>query len=85
MDADYWRVSPGSLYVLLERNEKYPNYFPSKKVNPLELEDAARWWSEPLVDKATKTGSHDLGFKIIPDFKKEYVRTHCSKFTCWQI
>lgn len=62
MDADYWRVFPGSLYALLERNEKYPNYFPSKKVNRLKFEYATRWWSEPLVAKATKTGSHGLGF-----------------------
>ncbi|CUM49761.1 unnamed protein product [Debaryomyces tyrocola] len=72
-DADYWTSGffPGSLYELLERNDKFPGYFPSKKVHPVKLEYAARWWTHPLKSKATKTDNHDIGFMIEPSFNKE--------------
>lgn len=72
-DVDYWTSGffPGSLYALLERNDKFPDYFPSKKIHPVKLEFAARWWSHPLKSKSTKTDNHDIGFMIEPSFNKE--------------
>ena len=72
-DVDYWTSGffPGSLYALLERNDKHPDYFPSNKIHPVKLEYAARWWSDPLKSKATKTDNHDIGFMMEPSFNKE--------------
>jgi len=80
-DVEFWTSGffAGNLYTLLERSEKYPKYYPSDKLNPLKLEFASKWWSEPLVAKKTKTDNHDLGFMIEPAFKKELDRSGSEK------
>lgn len=70
---DYWTGGffPGSVYALLERSDKYPKHF-TKKINPVRLEYAARWWLEELKKEAPRTDTHDLGFIIQPAFQREY-------------
>ncbi|KKY14016.1 putative glucuronyl hydrolase [Phaeomoniella chlamydospora] len=71
--ADFWTSGffPGSLYLLLERQRKWPQAFSNgnqKKgqPHPLKLEYACRWWTERLHIQATATNTHDLGFLIQP-------------------
>ncbi|CUM49803.1 unnamed protein product [Debaryomyces tyrocola] len=80
-DSDWWTSGffPGSIYTLLERCEKYPAYFPSKKINPVKLEYAAKWWAESMAKHKNKTDNHDLGFMLVPPFEKEYLRSGSEK------
>lgn len=74
VNVDYWTAGffPGSLYALVERQFKYPTYFPSAKIDPTKLHFAAQWWSKSLDTQTTRTDNHDLGFMIEPSFKPEY-------------
>lgn len=73
VNVDYWTAGffPGSLYALLERMEKFPD-FVSRKIDPLKLHFVARWWAFNLRTQTTRTDNHDLGFMIEPSFKREY-------------
>lgn len=80
-DSDFWTSGffPGSLYTLLARSEKYPEYFPSEKINPVKLEYAAKWWAEGMAKHKNKTDNHDLGFMLVPSFETEYLRSGSEK------
>ncbi|KAK4504978.1 hypothetical protein PRZ48_002941 [Zasmidium cellare] len=66
-DASFWTSGffPGSLYLLRERQRKWPDKT-SSEVHSLRLQFASRWWSHNLHQQASLQGTHDLGFLIQP-------------------
>lgn len=76
-ELDYWTSGffPGSIYALLERRRKHPNFFPRNKIHDLKLEFAAKWWAESLIGESSRTDTHDLGFMIFPAFQRQYELT----------
>lgn len=68
-DASFWTSGffPGILYLLCERQAKWPREQESSYGPDLaELRYAARWWSQQLHPQAHLTNTHDLGFLIFP-------------------
>ncbi|KAL2814521.1 Six-hairpin glycosidase-like protein [Aspergillus cavernicola] len=68
---DFWTSGffPGSLYLLLERQVRYPRYYiPQNKpaLHGLQLQHLCQWWSTNLHPNAAKKNTHDLGFMIAP-------------------
>lgn len=80
-EAEFWTCGffPGSLYALLERSMKYPQYFKIPFSNRLqfskELLELARTWAEPLHAMATRTDTHDMGFIIQPALRMDWELT----------
>lgn len=71
-DLKFWTSGffPGSLYLLLERQARYPHVFQQKQhpfpLHRLQLEHACTWWTENLHANARLAATHDLGFMIMP-------------------
>lgn len=71
-DLKFWTSGffPGSLYLLLERQVRYPHVFQRKQhtfpLHHLQLEHACNWWTENLHANAHLAATHDLGFMIMP-------------------
>lgn len=71
-DLEFWTSGffPGSLYLLLERQVRYPHVFHRKQqtfpVHHLQLEHACSWWTETLHANAHLSATHDIGFMIMP-------------------
>ncbi|PNH77378.1 hypothetical protein VD0001_g102 [Verticillium dahliae] len=80
-ELDFWTSGffPGSLYLLLERQQKYGHRVRTllsgaggsadqqdPEPHPLQLEFACKWWTESLHTNALLTNTHDLGFMICP-------------------
>ncbi|KAI0015917.1 Six-hairpin glycosidase-like protein [Xylariomycetidae sp. FL0641] len=73
-DLQFWTSGffPGSLHLLLERRRKYQHITGSrapgktKAFHELQLEAACKLWTENLDQNAYLTGTHDLGFMIMP-------------------
>lgn len=69
---DFWTSGffPGCLYLLYERQRKWPSLGQSitkeRCLHPLKLEYACKWWTENLHDLAGRRDTHDLGFMIQP-------------------
>ncbi|BCS19540.1 glycoside hydrolase family 88 protein [Aspergillus puulaauensis] len=69
---DFWTSGffPGSLYLLLERQTRYPQYYmrqdKTASLHPLQLQHLCQWWSANLHANAAKKDTHDLGFMIAP-------------------
>ncbi|KAL2851060.1 Six-hairpin glycosidase-like protein [Aspergillus pseudoustus] len=73
---DFWTSGffPGSLYLLLERQIRYPSFYnrdsASDNGNPLPhrllLQHLCQWWSANLHQNAAKRDTHDVGFMIAP-------------------
>ncbi|POS69724.1 unsaturated glucuronyl hydrolase [Diaporthe helianthi] len=70
-DLRFWTSGffPGSLYLLLERQIRYPHVFhqsqeqqPSTPLHRLQLEHACTWWTENLHANAHLSTTHDIGF-----------------------
>ena len=70
---------PGSLYTLLERAAKYPQYLHAKGGDAAafhtELLRICRGWSAQLHDMAHRTNTHDLGFIVQPALRKDWEMT----------
>lgn len=71
--ASFWTSGffPGCLYLLRERQLKYPSHFPSAALSgplahPPALEFAGKWWTAQPKLQAGRTDTHDLGFMIQP-------------------
>ncbi|CAK7210024.1 hypothetical protein SBRCBS47491_000630 [Sporothrix bragantina] len=71
-DRTFWTSGffPGSLYLLLERRRKHPQYW-VRNHNELSVPEptlsfACQWWTESLHANATLQGTHDLGFMLMP-------------------
>ena len=80
-DAEFWTCGffPGSIYALLERAIKYPQYLqvpdshrPQFQSEMLKL---GRAWAEPLYAMATRTDTHDMGFIIQPALRIDWELT----------
>ena len=77
-DHDFWTSGffPGSLYVLLERQIRYPRFSALNGNEPsitfdhtpheIQLRHVCQWWTENLHSNARKTDTHDLGFMMGP-------------------
>ncbi|KAM0327553.1 hypothetical protein ACHAQA_005844 [Verticillium albo-atrum] len=74
-ELDFWTSGffPGSLYLLLERQQKYAHRLRAlnptntdQEPHPLQLDFACKWWTETLHPNALMTTTHDLGFMICP-------------------
>ncbi|KAL1642582.1 hypothetical protein SLS58_005351 [Diplodia intermedia] len=72
-DASFWTCGffPGCLYLLRERQLKYPTRFPQHHdgrptIHPTALEYASKWWASGPKQQASRTDTHDLGFMIQP-------------------
>lgn len=71
-DLKFWTSGffPGSLYLLLERQVRYPHVFQQRQqpspLHHLQLEHACTWWTENLHANAHLAATHDLGFMIMP-------------------
>ncbi|KAL3477667.1 Six-hairpin glycosidase-like protein [Aspergillus californicus] len=69
---DFWTSGffPGSLYLLLERQTKYPTFYIPKETDAhphrLHLQHLCEWWSANLHQNAGRKDTHDLGFMIAP-------------------
>lgn len=84
--ADFWTCGffPGSLYSLLERAIKYPQYLMLGGIekpelrNPQithirqELLNSCRKWAEPLHAMADRKDTHDIGFIVMPALRLEW-------------
>jgi hypothetical protein len=70
---------PGSLYALLERARKSPQYLniPAfhRQQFQSELLTLARAWAEPLHGMATRTDTHDMAFIIQPALRMDWELT----------
>lgn len=72
-DLKFWTSGffPGSLYLLLERQTRYPHVLQRRQqapspLHPLQLEHACAWWTENLHANAHLGATHDLGFMVMP-------------------
>lgn len=71
-DLKFWTSGffPGSLYLLLERQVRYPHVFQRNQqpspLHHLQLEHACTWWTENLHANAHLAATHDLGFMTMP-------------------
>lgn len=71
-DLKFWTSGffPGSLYLLLERQIRYPHVFQQKQqpspLHRLQLEHACTWWTENLHANAHLATTHDIGFMSMP-------------------
>jgi len=70
---------PGSLYALLERARKFPQYlnipaFHRQQFHS-EVLKLARAWAEPLHGMATRTDTHDMAFIIQPALRMDWELT----------
>lgn len=65
---DFWTSGffPGSLYLLHERQRRWPSSKGLPYINPLKLGHACEWWTANLHSQAPRTDTHDLGFMIMP-------------------
>ncbi|KAL3443891.1 Six-hairpin glycosidase-like protein [Aspergillus insuetus] len=69
---DFWTSGffPGSLYLLLERQIRYPTFYTRDSGAPLPhrllLQHLCQWWSANLHQNAAKRDTHDVGFMIAP-------------------
>ncbi|SNX85117.1 related to glucuronyl hydrolase [Melanopsichium pennsylvanicum] len=65
--ASFWTSGffPGSLYLLYERQKRWPSKTIAKP-DIATLHRACKWWSEALHEQAHQKGTHDLGFLIQP-------------------
>lgn len=70
---------PGSLYTLLERCVKYPQYFPipaaRRRTIHQQLLTLCKQWTAPIRDMATRTDTHDMGFIIQPSLRLDWELT----------
>jgi hypothetical protein len=66
---------PGSLRILTERVEKHKR---DVGVEPAKLELLAKHWQKKLEPHQNNTGTHDIGFLIMPSFYRDY-KLHNSK------
>ncbi|RAL08830.1 glycoside hydrolase family 88 protein [Aspergillus homomorphus CBS 101889] len=57
---------PGSLYLLLERQEKYGRNAQVPSPHALQIQHLCQWWTASLHQNATLNTTHDLGFMIAP-------------------
>lgn len=73
-DSSFWTSGffPGSVWALYERSLKMPLSVPSPK-----LLAAAKKWQIELAKEQFKTDNHDLGFMIMPSFRRDYELTGC--------
>ena len=74
-EFDFWTSGffPGCIYLLLERQRRYPGVcFPSpfsglpEMPHPLQLQYACKWWTFNLHQNASLKTTHDLSFMISP-------------------
>lgn len=74
-DVSFWTSGffPGSLYLLYERQRKWPRRSSSRQLeplsmqpHPLRLRHTCEWWTQNLHSQAARTDTHDLGFLIKP-------------------
>lgn len=71
-DLEFWTSGffPGTLYLLLERQVRYPHVFQQKQqpspLHRLQLEHACSWWTENLHANAHLATTHDIGFMTMP-------------------
>ncbi|KAL4955386.1 Six-hairpin glycosidase-like protein [Aspergillus filifer] len=73
-NLDFWTSGffPGSLYLIHERQLKYPTFYgqnghsPSPLPHRLHLHHLCQWWSANLHQNAGRQDTHDLGFIIAP-------------------
>ncbi|KAF4307161.1 Unsaturated glucuronyl hydrolase [Botryosphaeria dothidea] len=69
-DVDFWTSGffPGCLYLLRERQTKYPSKFPVSpaQIHPDALQFCGKWWTAAPKLQASRTDTHDLGFMIQP-------------------
>lgn len=65
---DFWTSGffPGSLYLLHERQKRWPGSVHTPNIHPLKLRHACEWWTANLHSQAPRTDTHDLGFMIMP-------------------
>jgi hypothetical protein len=70
---------PGSLYELLERSVRFPDHLKTGSIDPEDIHDQlldlSRQWAKPLHTQALRTDTHDLGFLIMPAFRKDWELT----------
>ncbi|KFY59649.1 hypothetical protein V496_05603 [Pseudogymnoascus sp. VKM F-4515 (FW-2607)] len=80
-ESEFWTSGffPGSLYLLLERQRKYPQIaFPSSYSGPpqtphtLQLQYACKWWTVNLHKNSRLNTTHDLSFMISPWARKAW-------------
>ena len=74
-ESEFWTSGffPGCIYLLLQRQRRYPQAFPSapfsgipQTPHPLQLQYACKWWTVNLYQNASLTTTHDLSFMISP-------------------
>ncbi|KAJ5619115.1 hypothetical protein N7510_003099 [Penicillium lagena] len=66
---DFWTSGffPGSLYLIHERQMKYPQAINHQnRLHFLQLAHLCRWWTASLHQNALRRDTHDLGFMIAP-------------------
>jgi hypothetical protein len=77
-EADFWTCGffPGSLYALLERAMKYPQFLPIPTIYRStfhkHLLDLCRAWSVPIRAMKTRTDTHDMSFIIQPALRMDW-------------
>ncbi|RDW62208.1 hypothetical protein BP6252_11641 [Coleophoma cylindrospora] len=80
-EADFWTCGffPGSLYALLERSVKFPQYFPipaqHRSSFSKDLLAVCRSWTGPIRGMATRTDTHDMSFIIQPALRMDWELT----------
>ncbi|KAJ3497794.1 hypothetical protein NLG97_g1626 [Lecanicillium saksenae] len=69
MSPSWWTSGffPGSLWLLYERSLKVHGSVPSQKIVDLALQ-----WQKGLESQQHNTGTHDLGFMMLPAFYKDF-------------
>ncbi|KAI2619462.1 glycoside hydrolase family 88 protein [Hypomontagnella submonticulosa] len=74
-ELEFWTSGffPGCLYLLLERQRKYPHkvrgidtLLPEHELHEIQLQFACKWWTASLYPNAMLKTTHDLGFMIAP-------------------
>lgn len=77
-EKDFWTCGffPGSLYAILERAMKFPQFLPipadCKPMFQKDLLDLGRTWSEEIHNMAGRTDTHDMGFIVQPSLQMDW-------------
>lgn len=69
MSSNWWASGffPGSLWLLYERSLHSPQSMSSSDILALALQ-----WQKGMEDQQYNTGTHDLGFMMMPAFYRDY-------------
>ena len=77
MPSSWWASGffPGSLWLLYERSLKTPTSLSTQSLSSDDILVLALEWQKGMENQRHNTGTHDLGFMMMPSFYSDYALT----------